>query len=116
MLQFSSGLHREGYEFHETIHPSTLMLRVACHHQKPKLQPRVSRHRCAVCCKVACQEELRSVDHLTGELHSIYLCNRHMPNGYALKQVANWEQLTEETLKRDKPLFSTTTTEKKEKR
>ena len=105
-----------GDEFHETIDSSTLMLRVACHHQKPKTQQRLSRHRCAVCCNVAYQEELRTVNHLTGELHSVYLCNRHMPNGYALRQAVNWEQLTEEILKRDKPLFSLTTVKKSNKR
>jgi hypothetical protein len=46
-----------------------------------------------------------AVDHLTGERHLTYLCQRHTPHEDALRHVVNWRQLQEEIRKRDKPLF-----------
>jgi hypothetical protein len=50
-------------------------------------------------------EAHQAVDHLTGLLHTTYLCQRHTPHEDALRHVVNWRQLQEEIHKRDKPLF-----------
>jgi hypothetical protein len=102
-----------GDEFYETIQKDTLLLRVTCSHQKPKVQQRQGRHRCAVCNNVSTQEPHTSVDHLSGEMHTVYLCGRHTPNQFALRQSVNWEQLTDEILRRDKPLFAISSSNKK---
>ena len=78
---------------------------VHCRHAAPDRAP--SRHlkrRCELCQNVA-QQALSAVDHLTGESHTVHLCLRHAPHPDALKFVANWQQLQEQILKRDKPLF-----------
>ena len=97
-----------GDEFYETIQPGSLCVRVSCHHQKGRVLQRLVRHRCAICANVATQEAHSAIDHMTGELHTVYLCGRHTPNQFALKQAVNWEQLTEEIVKRDRPLFAIT--------
>ena len=53
---------------------------------------------------------LEAVDHLTGEMKSVRLCQRHTPHTAhsdcdCLKYVANWVQMEAEVRKRDRPLF-----------
>jgi hypothetical protein len=96
----------QGNEFSETLDRQSMQVYVPCHHYKVKKVQRVPRNRCAVCGNVSTQESHTAVDHLTGAMNTIFLCGRHTPNQFALRNVSNWSQLMEEVLKRDKPLFS----------
>lgn len=87
-----------GCEFQDT--PDT------CPHKQEKISGKLCKKRCEVCSNVALHEPHVSVDHLTGEQHYTYLCQRHTPHSDVLKHVTNWKQLQEEIRKRDKPLFS----------
>ncbi len=75
-----------------------------CFH-KPFKKPKALKKRCELCSNLAIQESHDAVDHLTGEQHTIFLCQRHTPHSVALKHVTNWSQLQEEIRKRDRPLF-----------
>ena len=79
---------------------------LSCPHKQPKTSSKTSKKRCELCSNVALPEQHASVDHLTGEQHTTYLCQRHSPNSDALKHVTNWRQLQEEIRKRDRPLFA----------
>ena len=76
-----------------------------CPHRQVK-SPKPVKRRCELCPNVAVADPHSSVDHLTGEQHFTYLCQRHTPHVDALKHVTNWSQLQEEIRKRDRPLFS----------
>ena len=78
---------------------------ISCPHKHPKTSSKSSKKRCELCSNVALPDPHASVDHLTGEQHNTYLCQRHSPNSDALKHVTNWRQLQEEIRRRDKPLF-----------
>jgi hypothetical protein len=77
-----------------------------CTHTRQQKASKPSKRRCELCSNVALPEEHASVDHLTGEQHSTYLCQRHTPHGDSLKHVTNWRQLQEEIRRRDRPLFA----------
>ena len=77
-----------------------------CHHKRPaKPASKNTKRRCELCANVALVDAHQAVDHLTGELHTAYLCQRHTPHEDALRHVVNWSQLQEEIRKRDTPLF-----------
>ena len=76
-----------------------------CHHKPFRPLSKNTKKRCALCSNVALVEPHEAVDHLTGERHTTYLCQRHTPHADALRHVCNWRQLQEEIRKRDKPLF-----------
>ena len=77
-----------------------------CPHKQEKKSSKVARKRCELCPNVALPEPHSSVDHLTGEQHCTYLCQRHTPHSDILKRVTNWRQLQEEIRRRDRPLFT----------
>ena len=85
----------KGDEFQET----------ACPHKATRPPSKNTKRRCALCPNIALIEPHEAVDHLTGEPHTTYLCQRHTPHEDALRHVSNWSQLQEEIRKRDKPLF-----------
>lgn len=76
-----------------------------CRHEHARPPARSQKRRCELCSNVALAEGLSAVDHLTGEMHTAYLCQRHTPHQDALGQVSNWRQLEAEVRKRDRPLF-----------
>lgn len=49
-------------------------------------------------------ETVSFVDHLTGEMRSAGLCQRHMPHASVLRHVANWAELMEEVRKLHRPV------------
>lgn len=65
-----------------------------------------AKKRCELCANVALPEAHCSVDHLSGQPHCTYLCQRHTPHPDSLKHVTNWRQLQEEIRRRDRPLFA----------
>ena len=77
-----------------------------CHHRPCKAPPKNTKRRCELCSNIALGQPHEAVDHLTGEPHSVYLCQRHTPHADALRFVSNWRMLETEIRKRDKPLFS----------
>ena len=77
----------------------------ACHHKPTRPASKNTKRRCELCTNIALIEPHEAVDHLTGEPHTTYLCQRHTPHADALRHVVNWRQLQEEIRKRDKPLF-----------
>jgi hypothetical protein len=77
----------------------------SCPHKVTRPASKNTKRRCELCSNIALVEPHEAVDHLTGEPHSTYLCQRHTPHEDALRHVANWSQLQEEIRKRDKPLF-----------
>ena len=76
-----------------------------CAHAQGRPPARAQKRRCELCSNVALVEGLSAVDHLTGEMRTVFLCQRHTPHQDALRQVANWRQLEAEVRKRDRPLF-----------
>ena len=87
-----------GDEFNETVNQT-------CRHDPGRPPARSQKKRCELCSNVALVEGLSAVDHLTGEMHTTFLCQRHTPHADALGQVSNWRQLEAEVRKRDRPLF-----------
>jgi hypothetical protein len=77
-----------------------------CTHKQVKTSTKTTKKRCELCSNIALPEPHISVDHLTGEQHYTYLCQRHTPHSDTLKHVTNWRQLQDEIRRRDKPLFS----------
>jgi hypothetical protein len=57
------------------------------------------KQRCALCTNLALPEGISRVDHLTGELRTVRLCQRHTPHADMLRLVANWRQLEAEVLR-----------------
>lgn len=90
--------------------------RRGCPHQRDqpsKGKVSSAKKRCELCSNVALQEPHHAIDHLTGEKHCTFLCQRHTPHPEVLKRVVNWKQLQEEIRARDKPLFSVRKKDKK---
>ena len=86
---------------------TTVQTNPTCPHTKqPKAQTKQAKRRCELCSNVAIPDPHHSVDHLSGEQHCTYLCQRHTPHQDNLKHVTNWRQLQEEVRRRDRPLFS----------
>ena len=94
-----------GDEFQEIQVDSSHSTHSTCHHKPSRPASKNTKRRCELCSNVALIEPHEAVDHLTGERHSTYLCQRHTPHADALRHVVNWRQLQEEIRKRDKPLF-----------
>jgi hypothetical protein len=78
---------------------------VECPHQRQRATARAPRRRCEVCSNAAASQGHTAVDHLTGVMHTMWLCHRHTPHESILRHVVNWAQLKEEVAKRDRPLF-----------
>jgi hypothetical protein len=80
------------------------------HRRAPKPTPRQPKPRCEMCVGRTggsqAPERFTAVDHLTGEVHSIYLCPRHAPHSSVMRHVVNWEELMAEVRQRDRPLFA----------
>ncbi len=76
------------------------------HARQSRASQKPSKKRCELCGNVALPEAHSTVDHLTGEPHCTYLCQRHTPHPDSLKHVTNWRQLQEEIRRRDRPLFA----------
>ena len=76
---------------------------VKCRHL-PLGQPRYVKKRCEICNNVAVGAH-SAVDHLTGEMKTVHLCQRHTPHEDMLRQVANWRQLEGEIRRKDRPFF-----------
>lgn len=76
-----------------------------CRHGQAKGGGRGGRHRCELCPNLALAEGITRVDHLTGELRTARLCQRHTPHEDSLGMVVNWRQLEAEVRRRDRPLF-----------
>lgn len=92
-----------GDEFQLSSHSTP----VTCpHSRQSRAPPKQSKKRCEICSNVALPESHNTVDHLTGEQHCTYLCQRHTPHSDSLKHVTNWRQLQEEIRRRDRPLFA----------
>lgn len=64
-----------------------------------------ARPRCELCPNLALAEGITRVDHLTGELRTARLCQRHTPHEDSLGMAVNWRQLEAEVRRRDRPLF-----------
>lgn len=94
-VQVYSG---RGDEFNESANE-------ACAHTQGRQPARSQKRRCELCSNVALAEGLSAVDHLTGEMHTVFLCQRHTPGEDALRQAANWRQLEAEVRRKDRPLF-----------
>lgn len=78
-----------------------------CPHAKRARTPsKPTKKRCELCSNVALPESHTTVNHLTGEQHCTYLCQRHTPHQDCLRNVTNWTQLQEEIRRRDRPLFA----------
>jgi hypothetical protein len=54
-------------------------LQTPCHHKPSRPPSKHTKKRCALCSNVALIEAHEAVDHLTGERHTTYLCQRHTP-------------------------------------
>ncbi len=81
--------------------------KLQCPHKLSRPSTKTAKRRCELCSNIAVPDPHTSVDHLTGEQHHTYLCQRHTPHSDVLKQVTNWRQLQDEIRKRDRPLFAT---------
>ena len=96
----------KGGEFQCVFDQASMDFVVPCCHCDQLTQKRRSeKRRCEVCNSVALPHAHTAVDHLTAEVKSVFLCQRHTPTEDALKQVANFRQLQNEIRKRDRPLF-----------
>jgi hypothetical protein len=76
-----------------------------CHHRPYRTASKNTKRRCELCANIALVQPHEAVDHLTGEPHTTYLCQRHTPHEDALQHVVNWRMLETEIRRRDKPLF-----------
>ena len=80
--------------------------RQQCRHRPIKIVIKNARRRCEICSNIAAYEAHSYVNHLTGQMHVMYLCPRHTPCNEVLKYIANYSQFMIEVIKRDKPLFA----------
>ena len=92
-----------GDEFQCLFDHESMEYVVKCCHM-PVGQARYVKKRCEICSNVAVGGH-SAVDHLTGEMKTVHLCQRHTPHEDVLGMVANWRQLEDEVRRRNRPLF-----------